>query len=67
MATTPSMLWFSVTTAKGFVVEYELPDEEEWLTAADWMHYRELSRMASDHATVVMCSDTSVFARQKRA
>lgn len=67
MADTPSMLWFSVTTVTGFVVEYEMPDSEQWLTSADWIHYRELAKMAAEHATVVECSDSSFFARQYQA
>jgi hypothetical protein len=56
MAVAPTMLWFSVATEAG-TTEYELPDDESWLTIAQWTQYAELNRLASENGTTVQCSD----------
>lgn len=57
MAMHPRMLWFSVTTPAGEVVQFELPDSEQWFTRKDWENYKLLNELAADLGVTVEVSD----------
>jgi hypothetical protein len=57
MAIAPHYLWFSVTIPEGRTVTYELPDQDDWFTRADWDKYRELAALAMEHHVSMVVSD----------
>lgn len=57
MSLNPKMLWYSVCAVDVFV-EYELPDDERWMTTAQRAQYAELCQLAEEHDTVVKCYGT---------